>query len=100
MAQKHKQLIFSEYNLGLNNGLKNYKSSGLAKQIYNVECKNGEIKSASMFENVFDLIEPAYAQAVANVFIKQLGACKWLAGYEFFRNFWQTPKRPTRRKSC
>ena len=84
MAQKYKQFIFADYNLGLNNSTIDYKNDGLARQICNVECKNGRLQSAKMFDNIFNLIEPTRAQIAQQVFLDQVGDCKWLTGYQFF----------------
>lgn len=84
MAQKQKQLVLAEYNLGLNNDSLNYKNDGLAKQILNIECKNGKLQSASMFDDLFALIEPTRAESASQVFRDTIGECKWVEGYQFF----------------
>lgn len=86
MAQKHNQIVFSEYNLGLNNNSNNYKQNGLSKKIENVCCTNGQIKSVNEFKKLFTAIEPARADAVENVFKTTINECLWVTDYHFYKS--------------
>lgn len=81
---KNGQIIFEEYNLGLNHFSKDYKRDGLASKICNVECKNGKIQSSNQLNNIFDLIEPTRSKIADDLFLKQVGKCLWVASFQFY----------------
>ena len=86
MTQKYKQLVFEDYNLAINNSTCDYKAEGLASRLKNVECKNASIKSACMLGDLFEVLAPNRVESAKQVFTNTIGACKWISGYQFFKN--------------
>lgn len=81
---KNGQIIFEEYNLGLNHFSQNYKQDGLASKVCNIECKNGSIRSSNELKDIFDLIEPTRSKSASDLFFKQVGKCLWVASFQFY----------------
>lgn len=81
---KNGQVVFEEYNLGLNHFSQDYKRDGLASKICNIECKNGRIQSANQLKNIFEVIEPTRATVASDLFLKQVGNCRWVVSFQFY----------------
>lgn len=83
---KYGQVVLEEYNLGINHYSADYKQDGLASKLYNVECKNGKILSASKHTNIFELLEPTRVKIATEQFLNEIGQCLWVASFQFFDN--------------